>query len=357
MTPNSLKIAGAAALLALVAAGGYWLSRSPSRPSSLPVTAAPLASAAPSAPHAMASGPIEAMVDRLAERLKTNPEDGEGWAMLARSQVVLGHYEPALKSFAQAVKRRPDDASLLADEADALAMTHDRSLKGEPTALIQRALQLDPKNVKALALAGTAAFDRKDFKEALRHWEALERIAPPESPIAVQVRAAIDEARRQAGLPPLPPASSPLSAMSAGASASGAAPAMANASSAPGAVMVAGTLSLAPALKARVSPDDSVFLFARAVDGPRMPLAVIRKQVKDLPMPFTLDDRTAMSPQAPLSGSRQVVLVARVSHSGNPLAQPGDLQGMSGPVAVGATGVRLEINQEAAGAESASKPR
>jgi cytochrome c-type biogenesis protein CcmH len=88
-----------------------------------------------------------------------------------------------------------------------------------------------------------------------------------------------------------------------------------------------------------------------------MPLAVIRKQVKDLPMPFTLDDRTAMSPQAPLSGSRQVVLVARVSHSGNPLAQPGDLQGMSGPVAVGATGVRLEINQEAAGAESASKPR
>jgi cytochrome c-type biogenesis protein CcmH len=367
--PSRRLVVALAAFMAIVTAGGYWAIGSPGSLSSEPSAstnadaAPPPADAAASAPsHSMDSGKIEAMVDQLAARLKTNPDDAESWAMLARSQVVLERYEPALKSFAQAVKLRPDDAGLLADEADALAMSHGRSLQGEPTALIQRALKLDPNNVKALALAGTAAFDRKEYPEALRHWEALERAAPADSPIAVQVRAAIDEARRLAGLPPAPGVAA---AASAALPATGTVPptfampasSPATRTAAPGADAISGTLALAPALKARVSPDDSVFIFARAVDGPRMPLAVMRKQVKDLPMPFTLDDRMAMSPQMKLSGSRQVVLVARVSRSGNPIAQPGDLQGTSGPVAVGATGLRLEINQEVSGAESASKPK
>jgi cytochrome c-type biogenesis protein CcmH len=106
---------------------------------------------------------------------------------------------------------------------------------------------------------------------------------------------------------------------------------------------VGGTVTLAPALQGRVAPDDTLFVFARAANGSRMPLAVLRKQVKDLPLRFTLDDSLAMSPTAKLSGATQVVVGARITKSGKAVAQEGDLQGQLPAVALGATNLKLEI--------------
>jgi hypothetical protein len=108
---------------------------------------------------------------------------------------------------------------------------------------------------------------------------------------------------------------------------------------------VSGEVRLSDALKASVSPDDTVFVFARAVDGPKMPLAIVRKQVRDLPLQFELDDSSAMSPATRLSTAQRVVVGARVSKSGSATPQPGDLQGMSPVVDVGRGGVRVEIAQ------------
>ena len=103
-------------------------------------------------------------------------------------------------------------------------------------------------------------------------------------------------------------------------------------------------ITLAPALAAKVSPDDVVFVFARALDGgPKAPLAIQRLQVKNLPLDITLDDSMAMSPAMSLSTQKQVVVGARISKSGSAMAQPGDLQGLSPTVDVGAKGVKVEI--------------
>jgi cytochrome c-type biogenesis protein CcmH len=223
---------------------------------------------------------------------------------------------------------KPDDANLLTDYADALAVVNGRNLEGEPSQLIARALKMDPNNLKALSLAGTAAYLRKDFAGALRHWDKLAQLAP-DSDFVRQIQRGIDEARRQAGTPaPAAQAQAPGAAASAGATAS-----------------VSGTVTLAKALAGKAAPDDTVFVFARAAAGSRVPLAILRKQVKDLPLKFTLDDSMAMSPAAKLSGSPQVIVGARISKSGGALAQPGDLQGLSAPVSLGTGGLIIEISQ------------
>jgi cytochrome c-type biogenesis protein CcmH len=277
--------------------------------------------------HGIARQQIEGMVDRLAARLKENPEDATGWAMLGRSYAVLDRFPEAAAAYANAVKRSPPDAQLLADYADALAMAQGRRLQGEPERLIAMALAIDPRNVKALALAGTAAFENRDFARAIAHWRRILEIVPPDSDMADSIRDSIADAQQLAGgaVKPQP------------------APARA-AAPAPGAV--SGTVQLSPALAARVAPSDTVFVFARATEGPRVPLAVMRKQARELPAAFTLDDTMAMAPGMKLSDYSRVVVGARISKSGTPAAQPGDFEGLSAPVTVGATGVVVLIANE-----------
>lgn len=280
-----------------------------------------------SAPHGLVPEQVAAMVDKLSQRLKDEPDDGEGWLMLARSQVVLGRHAQAVESFKQAARLRPDDATLLADYADALAMAHGRSLDGEPTTLLERALELDPDNPKALDLAGTAAFDRHDYAGAVRRWERLVEVKSGDDAFEQQIRGSIAEARELGGIPAAAPSVAGRGRTEAGAS-------------------VSGTVSLARALQGRVSPDDTLFVFARPIEGSRMPLAILRKRVSDLPLQFTLDDKLAMSDAARLSGAKRVLVGARISKSGNAMPQRGDLLGTIGSVAVGSTGLKLEINQE-----------
>jgi cytochrome c-type biogenesis protein CcmH len=275
---------------------------------------------------------INAMLDKLVAHLKEKPDDADGWQLLARTYSAMGKQPQALDAFKSAEKLRPNDATLLADYAVALAIANNRELEGAPMQLVERALKADPKHPKSLALAGTAAFGRKDYKGAVKYWEALAKVEPADSPISEQIRSSIVEARQLAGLPPAP--------VMAADAASAAKPAAA------GAAQVSGTVTLADNLKSRVSPEDTVFIFARAMEGPRMPLAIIRKQVKDLPIQFTLDDSLAMSPAAKLSGATSVIVGARISKSGNAMPQSGDLQGLVSGVAVGTSGLKVEISSE-----------
>ena len=121
--------------------------------------------------HQLSPEQIEAMVERLAERLKGDPGNVEGWLLLGRSYSAFGRFKESSEAYAKAARLRPDDAQLLADYADALGMALGRKLEGEPEKLIARALEIDPRNLKALALAGTVAFERKDYKVAAAHWE------------------------------------------------------------------------------------------------------------------------------------------------------------------------------------------
>lgn len=279
---------------------------------------------------------IEAMVAKLAERMRQNPDDPQGWAMLARSYTVMGRYEDSAAAYRKAVERVPDNPHLLADYADALAMAQGQKLQGEPEALIMRALKIDPNHVKSLALAGTIAFDKKDFATAIMHWEKMAALVPPDSEMSRNVQASISEARslasvggsKRVGVPEQPAATTATP-------------------SAPGpSTGVSGKVTLAPALAAKVAPSDTVFIFARAAEGPRIPLAILRKKVSDLPIAFALDDSMAMNPSARLSAAPQVIIGARISKSGNAMPQPGDLQGATKPVSNSGSNIQVLIDTE-----------
>ncbi len=326
--PSGRLLALVCTAVVAVAVIGYSMTGSPGL-AGWPMAAGPQGPAAPASAveHAQNLQRIEAMVDKLAARMKESPDDAEGWSMLARSYAVLGRHAEAVPAYERAVALREGDPQLLADYADALAMRNNGDLAGEPLRLIERALKIDPRHLKALSLAGTAAFDRKDYASAVRHWSAILEAAPPGSDYVAQVQASIDEARQLGGLPAAPAATSPAP----------------QAAAQRAAAAVSGTVSLAPALAAQAAPDDTVFVFARAADGPRMPLAILRKQVRDLPFEFTLDDSLSMSPAARLSGAARVVVGARISKSGQAVPSPGDLAGQSAAVDVGSRGLKIEI--------------
>ncbi len=276
--------------------------------------------------HGLSKEQFEALVARLAARLKDNPEDAEGWVMLGRSYVVLGRFEEGAEAYANATARVSPDAQLLADYADALAMAQGRRLGGEPEKLIARALSIDPNNVKALMLAGSAAFVKRDYAAAAGHWERILTLIPEDSDTAQTIRSSIAEAQQLGGI-----------RSSAGKKAQ---------PRAAGPGRVAGVVRLAPELAGKVSPTDTVFIFARAAEGPRIPLAVLRKQARDLPVTFVLDDSMAMAPQMKLSAFTRVVVGARVSKSANASPQPGDLQGLSGAVPNSTAGLTILIDSE-----------
>ncbi|WP_395668650.1 c-type cytochrome biogenesis protein CcmI [Rhodoferax sp.] len=332
-TPMRLLVLVTVFVLA-VAVGGYAWKRGQGPMVEVAESAEGAEAGAVSAEQQAASDQIVAMVDKLAQRLKEQPGDAEGWTMLARSYSVMGRNDDAIDAYAKAIALRKDDASLMADYADALALKNNRNLDGEPMVWVERALKLDPKNLKALALAGVYAYDRKDYAGAIKQWEKVVQYGAPDNPFVVQFGPAIAEARAQAGLPPAAPANVP-------------APSAANAKTASpvAGASVSGRVVLSAALAAQAQPQDTVFVFARPASGTGMPLAVLRKQVKDLPFEFKLDDSMAMSPANALSGAGSVVVSARISKSGNAFPQPGDLMGQTAPVAVGAQGLQITIDQ------------
>lgn len=300
----------------------------------------PLVSKGAEAAHDFSKDEVAKMVQRLAERLKSEPDNANGWSTLARTYYSMGRFPEASAAFEKLIGLVPDDASLLADYADALAMAQGRKIAGKPLELINRSLQLDPLQWKALAMAGTEAFDRQDYKAAVALWEKLQESLPADAPMKQQLAGSINEARERAGMPqvaaapsfaPTPPAKPATPSAASAAPAQAAPPAALAAAGA----KVAGTVSLSAELRTKVAPEDTVVIFARAAEGSRMPLALLRVQAKDLPKTFSLDDSMAVAPEMKLSSASEVVVGARVSKSGGMMPQKGDLEGVSERVRLG----------------------
>jgi cytochrome c-type biogenesis protein CcmH len=287
---------------------------------------------------------IEAMVDGLAKRLEsqTTPQEGDlqAWTMLANSYAVLNRFPEASKAYARARTLAPDNAQLLADHADVLAMMQGQSVDGEPGRLVMRALQLEPDNLKALTMAGSWAFERRDYAGAINYWSQAQPLAPPGSDFAAGLQNSLQQARAAAAQ------TGQLAAAGTDKALPQAAAGSRNGKPLPGgsAGQVSGEVQVTDVLAKRVRPTDTVFVFARAVEGARMPLAIIRRPAGDLPFTFTLDDSSAMAPQFRLSGVRQVIVGARVSPSGDATPRTGDLTGQIGPVEVGSGKLVLMID-------------
>ncbi|MGH7218751.1 MAG: c-type cytochrome biogenesis protein CcmI, partial [Nitrospiraceae bacterium] len=267
-------------------------------------TAAQLAAQGSSEDAHPTADSLDALIEQLQQKMEQNPNDGVGWVLLARSYVGMGRYPDAVPIFEKAVKLIPDDAQLLADYADALGVVHGRKLEGKPEVLIQQALMIDPRNVKALMLAGTVAFNRKNYARAAKDWEQAHANLPADidPEMTQQLMAAIAEAKSQLG--------GGQETVSAYTDSS----AQVQPAGQPRAIR--GTVTVAPSLAGKGSATDTLFVFAREMSGPPMPVAIVRATKKDLPFTFQLDDSTSPMPSRKLSGAGTVVIVARLSKSG-----------------------------------------
>jgi cytochrome c-type biogenesis protein CcmH len=314
------------AVALLVPAGALALYGLLGKPAALEPAVAQSAAGAASAPHTMSREQMEQMVEALAERLKNSPNDAEGWHMLARSYLAFGRLPEAAQAYDRAAALAPTNVQVLVDYADTLAMVNGRNLEGRPMELVNAALNIDPRQPKALALSGTAAFNRGDFAGAINQWQLLQATLPAGSEQARTIAQSITQAQAAAKMPP------PQASAATAATVAAVAP------------RIEGSVAIADALKPKLANGATLFVFARAVNGPRIPLAIVRVPAGQWPYRFKLDDSMAMAPQLKLSGQPEVMLGARISVSGNATPQSGDLSGALGPVKVGARDVQLVID-------------
>ena len=289
--------------------------------------------------HPGGKGSIEERIAALEKKLEAEPENLEGWVILARSRGLQRDYPAAVKALEQALKLAPGHPDLLADLADAVAMAQGEKMAGRPVQLVAEALRSDPKHQKSLALAATAAMQANDRESAVKLWRSLQSQFLPGDPDFVQIGNILAQLGEAA--PGTPPAQAPVT--------NSAPPA---ASKATAGATISGQVALSPAavqqLRKSPAPASAVlYVLAKAVDGPPMPLAVLRLPLKELAegrmVPFQLDDTQAMSPQLTLSKFKQVSIEARVSMSGNAIRQPDDWSVMRSPVSVGTEGLPLQI--------------
>jgi len=277
----------------------------------------------------------EEALQRLERKVKRLPKNPNDWWMLASSYTGLKRFPEAVTAYEHLVALVPNEAQLWANYADVYAMANGQTLQNPEVArLLAKSLELDANNLTALALTGSAAMERGDYAGAITSWQKLVDQVQPGSQDAQMYLGGVKRARELLAAQPggkeklaqLPENKVPKKIAANPAEA------------------ITGKVSLSPALAGKVAPTDIVFILARAAQGPKMPLAVLRKQVKDLPLKFTLDDSMAMQPQLKLSGFEKIVVVARVSKSGSPTAQPGDLQGLTGAIKPGVKGLNIVID-------------
>jgi len=253
------------------------------------------------------------MIARLSARLQQQPDDLEGWTMLARTYNILERYREAETAYENVLRLGGEDAGLLTDYADAMVMANGGIFTDESGALLTRALELDPVNIKGLWLAGHWKNQSGAQAEALDYWQQAAARLPVGSEDATVIAQQISEVQAQLGIAAAP------------------APVITPAAADKGASLSV-HVTLSPDYATVAAAEDTVFIYARATQGSRMPLAIVRKQVKDLPVTVTLDDSMAMTPQMVLSKFDQVTVGARVSKSGGAMPQSGDLQGIVTPV-------------------------
>lgn len=267
------------------------------------------------------------MIASLENKLRQNPDNPAGWYMLGRSYAAMEQYDKAAQALARTAELVPGDARILADYADVLAMTQGGRLAGKPEELVNQALRINDKDEKVLNLAATAAFQNQNFARAASYWRQLLKVMPADSEYAQEIAASLAEAEKAAkSLGQKAPAASE------------------GAKSAPAAAQaISGTVSISKNLISKLSPTDKVFIFAQPAQGSRMPLAIVKIEPGQLPYRFTLDDSMAMAGDK-LSNHAEVMVLARVSKSGQAMPQSGDLQGKAGPVKLGQKDVAVNID-------------
>lgn len=274
--------------------------------------------------QAQSAASIDEMVALLAERLQQQPDDLKGWVMLARSYTILKRYSEAEAAYANALRLGGENANLLADYADATVMANNGRFNDKAGELLTRVLELDPGNLKGLWLAGHWKNQSGDYAAALDYWQQAAAKLPPGGEDTAVIAEQISNVQAKLGITAAP------AATVAAATTDAASPSATDSGSA---AALSVSVSLDPQLAAAAAAEDTVFIFARATQGPRMPLAIVRKQVKDLPVTVTLDDSMAMMPAMKLSNFEQVDIGARISKSGNAMPESGDLQGIVSPIA------------------------
>ena len=280
------------------------------------------------------------LVAQLADRLEREPGDLQGWLMLGRSYAMMQDFPAAVASWKRLGSKIPDHPDVLADWADLLAGAAGRKFSGDPDRLINRALELDPTHVKALALAGTSAFQRQDFAGASALWERILVNVPPSEDMYRAIVGSINDARTRGGLPlfqgPEAVASGAPMAPTAGAAT------VAQAGDVSADVLkLSGRVSLSPELASKAAADDAVFVFVRPPQG-GMPIAALRFRAADLPATFDFTNAPRMS-QGPLPA--QISVGARLSKQGSASAQAGDLEGAAVGATPDASGVEILIDR------------
>ena len=262
------------------------------------------------------------MAQTLAEKLQDKPDNLQGWVMLGRTYRTLENFDAALRAYDSALKLSDDD-DLKLERIEVIAMQRQGQFEGEPWNVIREVLQRDPQHFGALLTAGSASYAEGKFADALKYWEQARKPLDANNPDLEGLESAIATVRERLGMPP---------AKATPAAASG--------------LSVTGQVSLSASLKSKASPNDVVFIYATPANGDRMPLAIFKTTVSQLPFNFTLDDSTAMAPDRKLSAAGEVMVKVRVTKSGNAMPQSGDLSGSLGPVKVGAKGLKLEIKDQ-----------
>lgn len=247
---------------------------------------------------------IEKMLSQLEQRLINEPDDVDGWMMLTNSYSTLERYPEALRAVNNLYRLRSDDPTVLIRYADIMAMTNNGIYAGRPTELINETLRLDPENNSALWLAGLAAKQRGDIVGSVYYWQRLIPNLEDKPEAQQQIKEYIQLAKQEMA---------------------GGIKQKTNAIKQEHKILV--HVSLSDDLINQANAEDTVFVYAQALSGPPMPIAIIRKKVSNLPLVATLDNSTAMMPNNKLSDHEHVKLTARISKSGNAIPEPGDLIG------------------------------
>jgi cytochrome c-type biogenesis protein CcmH len=285
------------------------------------------------------SGDLDTLLARLSARLDETPDDPAGWALLARGQRSAGRIPEAAAAYSRAIALAPQDADLLVEGAETIALNHpDRSLAGEPLSLLARALVIAPEHQRGLWLTGIAHAQAGAYESAISTWTRLEALLAPGSEVATAVAEQIAEARQQIGAEGSDPATgaAPMPEPSAAPPTVASAPDAPDAEAAPAAATNAAGITVVvdvdPSLTQRVPEGATLFVFARAAEGPRLPLAIARLPASGFPVTVRLDDSSAMVAGMNLSSQPRIVVGARISASGNATPQPGDLEALSDPL-------------------------
>ncbi len=272
------------------------------------------------------AGGMEEQIAALKARLEQNPNNSQGWFTLGRTYLTLQRYQEAYDAFGKVGEIVGEAAEILSQQAQALYFLNNRQFTPQVEGIVRRALELDPEDPATLGLLGIYAYERGQYQEAIEYWQRVIRGQRPNANIE-GLKSAVEQARARLAEQGIEyTVEEPVAAAAA---------------------EVKVLVELDAKLAEQVSPDTTVFVFAQAVQGPRMPLAAARLQVKDLPTLVTLDDSMAMGPMAKLSSQERVQIRATVSRSGTPGAKTGDLSGMVGPVPVkgGQEVVKVMIDQ------------